>query len=523
MKNIKIFDTTLRDGEQSPGCSMTLEEKVEVAKQLEKLGVDVIEAGFAVASDGDFNAIQAISKELKNTTIASLSRATKSDILRAYNAVKGAKKPRIHTFIATSDIHLEYKLKKTRDEVIEITKEMVTYAKSLCDDIEFSCEDATRTDKDYLCEVIKTAINAGANVINIPDTVGYTTPTEYNDIISYVIENVKGIEDVEISVHCHNDLGLATANTLSAIAAGVTQVECTINGIGERAGNAALEEIVMALKTRSDFYNYKTSINTKEIINTSQLVSYITGVKVQPNKAIVGDNAFAHEAGIHQHGVLSNSKTYEIMTPESVGLSSNKVVLGKHSGKHAFVDKLKKLGFELNDEEVLIAFKEFKTLLDKKKEIFDADIIAIIHNELHPFDEIIQLKEFSVASSSNKTSTSVVTLEIEDILYESVEIGYGPIDAAFNAIQRIIGLSIELSDYNVSSVSKGKDAQGEAVVKVIKDEIEHTGRGLSTDVVEASLLAFISVINKILSDSSIYNIMNSHLKKDKNDNFKKIS
>lgn len=523
MKRVKIFDTTLRDGEQSPGCSMNLEEKVEVAKQLEKLGVDIIEAGFAVASEGDFKAIQEISKVIKNAVVTSLARATKGDISRAYEAIKYAKYPRIHTFIATSDIHLEYKLKKTRKEVLAITKEMVSFAKSLCDDVEFSCEDATRTDLNYMCEVIETAINSGATVINIPDTVGYTTPNEYSHIIKYVKENVKNIHKAEISVHCHNDLGLAVANSIAAIEAGADQIECTINGIGERAGNAALEEIVMLMNTRKDIFSKETNINTKEIITTSQLVSYITGVKVQPNKAIVGDNAFAHESGIHQHGVLNNRSTYEILTPESIGLLTNKVVLGKHSGKHAFKDKVEKLGFNLTENELICSFKEFKNLLDKKKEVYDKDIIAIVHNETISTEEIIILNRFNVSSGDNVSAIATVSLNIEGEDFESVEMGDGPVDAAFKAIQRIIGISYKLTSYNVSSVSRGKDAQGEAVVKVDKSDIEYTGRGLSTDVVKASILAYIAVTNKIISDPVVYNLMKDYLEEKNKENIEKIS
>lgn len=523
MKEIKIFDTTLRDGEQSPGCSMNLEEKIEVAKQLERLGVDVIEAGFAVASDGDFESIQAISKVIENSIVASLARSTKGDIKRAYEAVKHARYPRIHTFIATSDIHLEYKLKKSREEVIKVTDEMVRYAKSFCEDIEFSCEDATRTDLDYMCDVIETAINAGATTINIPDTVGYTTPEEYFDIITYIKKNTKGIDKVAISVHCHNDLGLAVANSLSAIKAGADQVECTVNGIGERAGNAALEEIVMALKTRPDFFEHTTNINTKEIMKSSKLISYITGVNVQPNKAIVGDNAFAHESGIHQHGVLNNRETYEIMTPESIGLADNNVVLGKHSGKHAFKDKLVKLGFDLSESEIEDSFVELKKLLDKKKEVFDEDIIAIVHNETIAYDEVIKLNNFSIHSGNTFTSSATISIDIEGETHESVEIGDGPIDAAFKAIQRIVGLSLTLKSYNVHSVTRGKDAQGEAIIKVMKSDIEYTGRGLSTDVIEASILAYIAVSNKIIHDSVVYNVMKDYIEDTKKTLFESIS
>lgn len=508
---IKIFDTTLRDGEQSPGCSMNIEEKVQVAKQLEKLGVDIIEAGFAIASDGDFEAIKAIAKVIKKSVVASLARATKIDIDRAYEAVKDAKHPRIHTFIATSDLHLEYKLKKTKDEILSITYEMVSYAKSLCDDIEFSCEDATRSNKYFLVDVINTAIAAGATTINIPDTVGYTTPNEYYDLISFIKSNVKDVEKVDISVHCHNDLGMAVANSIAAIAAGANQVECTINGIGERAGNAALEEIVMALKTRSDVYETDTNICTEEIIKTSELVSFITGVKVQPNKAVVGANAFAHESGIHQHGVINNRMTYEIMTPESVGLRTNNIVLGKHSGKHAFKSKLNDLGYELSEDEINRAFVEFKELLDKKKTIYDTDIVAIIRNETIPYDEIIVLKDFNIHSSSHMTTSASVKLAIDDMIYENVEMGDGPVDAAFKAIQRAIGVCIPITKYQINAVTEGKDAQGETIVKATYDGLEFTGHGLSIDIIESSIKAYLSVINKVMKDSVIYNEMKERL------------
>lgn len=507
MKRIKIFDTTLRDGEQSPGCSMNFEEKIEVAKQLEKLGVDVIEAGFAIASEGDFRAVQAIAKAIKKSTVASLARATKQDIDRAYDAVKYANKPRIHTFIATSDIHLEYKLKMTRQEVIDKTHEMVSYAKSLIEDVEFSCEDATRTDKYFLKEVIETAINAGATVINIPDTVGYATPDSFSELIKFVKSQVEGVDGISISVHCHNDLGLAVANSLAAISAGADQIECTINGLGERAGNAALEEIVMAMQTRKDIFDFETGINSKEIINSSTLLSYITGIKVQPNKAIVGANAFSHESGIHQHGVLSNSMTYEIMTPESVGLSKNTMVLGKHSGKHGFKDRLKTLGFELDAVSLENAFKEFKKLLDKKKQIYDSDVIAIARNETIPYEEIIILNGFNITTGNQMTTSAMVRLTIDDQFYETVAMGDGPVDAAFNAIQSLTNIKVILTKYEVQAVSHGKDAQGEATIKVLYEDFEYTGHGLSTDVIEASIRAYLSVMNKVLKDAVTYNKM----------------
>lgn len=507
MKRIRIFDTTLRDGEQSPGCSMNTEEKVEVAKQLERLGVDVIEAGFAIASDGDFEAIRAISKAVDHVTVASLARATKQDIKRAYDAVKEAKHPRIHTFIATSDLHMTYKLKKSKEEVIAITREMVTYAKSLCDDVEFSCEDATRSNRFFMTQVLEVAIECGATTVNIPDTVGYTTPNEYYELIQYIRENTKGIDGVCISVHCHNDLGLAVANSIAAIEAGADQVECTVNGIGERAGNAALEEIVMALRTRSDVYKYETQINTEAIVRTSELISFITGVKVQPNKAIVGANAFAHESGIHQHGVLNNRMTYEIMTPESIGLKTNQMILGKHSGKHAFKDRLISLGYDLSDAEIARAFVEFKSLLDKKKKIFDTDIVAIVRNETVPYDEIVSLEAFNIHSSTETATTASVKLKVDDTIYENVEMGDGPVDAAFRAIQKAIGVTVPLTKYHINAVTEGKDAQGETVVKTNYDGLEVTGHGLSTDIIESSIKAYLSVINKIMKDPVIYNEM----------------
>ena len=377
-KQIKIFDTTLRDGEQSPGCTMNLKEKVVLAKQLEALNVDIMEAGFAIASEGDFESVKTIAQTIKNCSVASLARALEKDIDRAWEALQYAEHPRIHTFLATSDIHLEHKLKMSREEVLEKAYHAVKYAKGYCNDIEFSAEDASRTDLDYLSQVVETVIKAGATTVNIPDTVGYTTPNEHYKMISYLKENVRGIDNIDISVHCHNDLGLGVANSLAAIEAGATQIECTVNGIGERAGNAALEEIVMALNTRKDQFGAITRINTKEIMRTSNLLSSITGVNVQPNKAIVGENAFAHESGIHQHGMLAERSTYEIMTPDSIGLSTNKMVLGKHSGRHAFADRLKTLGYDLDKEDLDFAFKEFKNLVDKKKNVYDKDLEAIV-------------------------------------------------------------------------------------------------------------------------------------------------
>jgi len=502
-RNIKIFDTTLRDGEQSPGCSMNLKEKLEVAEQLERMKVDVIEAGFAIASPGDFNSVKEIAKLVRNCTVASLSRALPQDIDRAFEAVKYAKHPRIHTFIATSDIHMKYKLKATEEEVLEQASKMVAYAKRYCEDVEFSAEDASRSRPEFLYRVFEAAIKAGAKVINVPDTVGYTTPEEYFRLIKGIKENVSNIHKAEISVHCHNDLGMAVANTLAAIAAGADQVEGTINGIGERAGNAALEEVAMALKTRRDIYNININLDTTQIYHASRLISKVTGMKVQHNKAIVGDNAFAHESGIHQHGVLANKETYEIMTPESIGLSQNKLVLGKHSGRHAFEDRLRLLGYHLQKEKLDEIFKEFKELADKKKVIYDKDLEALVEDKKLEIKEIYQLKEFVINCGNVITSTANIKLSREEELYEEVAKGFGPVDAAFKAIEAIVGESFILEDYSLQAVTEGEDALGEAIVKIKKDNEIYNGRGLSTDVVEASIKAYVNAINKMISEVTL--------------------
>ncbi len=496
MTTIKIFDTTLRDGEQSPGCSMNLQEKIEVARQLEKLGVDVIEAGFAIASPGDFQSVKTIAETVKNARVASLSRALTKDIDRAYEAVKGAVSPRIHTFIATSPIHMEYKLKMKPEDVLAQAAEMVKYAKSYCADVEFSAEDASRSEPEFLYRVFEAVIAAGATCINVPDTVGYSMPEEFGALVKSVKENVRGIEKVDLSVHCHNDLGLAVANSLAAISAGATQAECTINGIGERAGNAALEEIVMAIATRQDFYGFTTNINTKQIYNSSRLISAITGVPVQPNKAIVGKNAFAHEAGIHQHGVLANKKTYEIMTPESIGLPENAIVLGKHSGKHAFCERLKDLGYVVDEQRINESFERFKDLADRKKEVSDLDLRALVELEQFDIPADYEFDSFVINSGNKMTATAVVKLIHDDQTVEEAATGDGPVDAAFNAIERCIGESFTLEDYIVRSVTGGKDAQGEVVVKLSKGDKNVKGRGLSTDIVEASVKAYIDAINR---------------------------
>lgn len=496
MTTIKIFDTTLRDGEQSPGCSMNLQEKIEVARQLEKLGVDVIEAGFAIASPGDFQSVKTIAETVKNARVASLSRALTKDIDRAYEAVKGAVSPRIHTFLATSPIHMEYKLKMKPEDVLAQAAAMVKYAKSLCADVEFSAEDASRSEPEFLYRVFEAVIAAGATCINVPDTVGYSMPEEFGALVKSVKENVRGIEKVDLSVHCHNDLGLAVANSLAAIRAGATQAECTINGIGERAGNAALEEIVMGIATRQDFYGFTTNINTKQIYNSSRLISAITGVPVQPNKAIVGKNAFAHEAGIHQHGVLANKKTYEIMTPESIGLPENAIVLGKHSGKHAFCERLKDLGYVVDEQHINESFERFKELADRKKEVSDLDLRALVELETFDIPVDYEFDSFVINSGNKMTATAVVKLIHDTRTIEEAATGDGPVDAAFNAIERCIGESFTLEDYIVRSVTGGKDAQGEVVVKLSKDDKNVKGRGLSTDIVEASVKAYIDAINR---------------------------
>ena len=501
MKRIKIFDTTLRDGEQSPGCSMNLTEKIEMARQLEKLGVDVIEAGFAIASPMDHKSVQAIAAAVTNCTVASLARCAKGDIDAAWDAVKEANHPRIHVFLATSDIHMEYKLKMTREQVIDRIREMVAYVKSYCDDIEFSAEDASRSDWSFLAHCYSTAVAAGATTLNVPDTVGYSTPQEMYDLITYLRENIEGVEHVDISVHCHNDLGMAVANSLECVRAGATQVECTVNGIGERAGNASLEEIVMALRTRKDFYDAETGVNTKQIYRSSKLLSNITGVPIPPSKAIVGANAFAHESGIHQHGVIANARTYEIMNSTDVGIPQNTMVLGKHSGKHAFAARLKEMGYELPDEELARCFEEFKVLCDKKKNVTDQDILAIVTHSTTTDDAEVdgyKLMWFAVHTSNMTTSTSVVRLELDGQQFEAVCSGDGPVDAAFEAIDQIIRPVEHSFDlYRINSISPGKDTMGDVSVKLSCDNRTFSGRGLHTNIVEASVRAYISAMNKL--------------------------
>lgn len=497
MRKIKIFDTTLRDGEQSPGASMNVDEKIQVAKQLKKLGVDIIEAGFPIASPGDFEAVNRISKEVKGIVVAGLCRARDEDIERAAEALKPAEQKRIHTFIATSDIHLKYKLRMDRDQVIQAAVKAVKKAKQYTDDVEFSAEDATRSDWDYLCKVTEEVIKAGATTVNIPDTVGYTIPQEYGELIEYLMNKVPNIDKATISVHCHNDLGLAVANSLTAILKGAGQVECTINGIGERAGNAALEEIVMALKVRNDFFKADTGIVTQEIYRTSRLISKITGMVVQANKAIVGANAFAHEAGIHQDGVLKERTTYEIMRPEDIGIPSSKIVLGKHSGRHAFKKRLEELGFSLTEEEINRAFERFKKLADQKKYIFNEDIEALVSDEVLRIAEVYQLIDLEVASGTKKKPTATVRMKINGDEKEITVSGDGPVDSVYKAITELTGSKAELNKFEIKAITGGTDALGE--VTVILEEGGHTvrGHGSDTDIIVASAKAYINALNKL--------------------------
>jgi len=494
---IKIFDTTLRDGEQTPGVSLNIKEKLVIAKQLEVLGVDIIEAGFAIASEGDFKAVQAIAETIKDATIASLARAVKKDIDVAYEAVKNASSPRIHTFIATSDIHMKYKLKMSEEEVLERIKQMVEYSKKYISDIQFSAEDASRSNVQFLYKAYETAIKAGATVLNIPDTVGYALPEEFGLFVKGVMENVKGIEKVDVAVHCHNDLGLGVANTLAGMVNGANQLECTINGLGERAGNAALEEIIMTINTRQDVYKQIHNINSKQIIKTSNLVSKLTGVHVQPNKAIVGKNAFAHESGIHQHGVLAKKSTYEIMTPESVGLAQNDMVLGKHSGRHAFSERLKEMGYTLTEEELNETFKKFKRIADKKKQVLTQDIEALVTDKIYTVEEVFALDSFQINTGNKLISTATVRLLKDDVEITKAATGDGPVDAAFNAIEDCVGLSMTLEEYKIAAVTSGKDALGEVNIRVKNNGSYFIGHGVSTDIIEASIKAYLNVANRV--------------------------
>lgn len=499
---IKIFDTTLRDGEQTPGVNLNIQEKLEIARQLAKLGVDIIEAGFAISSPGDFLAVKTVAENVKGVTVASLSRAVEKDIDRAWEAVQNAENPLIHTFIATSDIHMKYKLKMSEEEVLQRAAAMVRHAKAYCGNVEFSAEDASRTNPLFLYKVLEAVIKAGATVVNIPDTVGYASPEEFGLFIKGIRENVPNIDKADISVHCHNDLGLAVANSLAAMRNGATQLECTINGLGERAGNASLEEMIMGIETRKDYYgSIVHNIDTKQIYRTSKLVSSLTGVSVQPNKAIVGANAFAHESGIHQHGVLAEKSTYEIMTPESVGLDQNRMVLGKLSGRHAFEDRLKELGYNLSPEDITQAFEQFKNLADKKKTVLDRDIEALVEEKVSEVEEVYQLDSFQINSGNKVIATATVSLVRNGSPLTEAATGDGPVNAAFNAIERTVGFGLELQDYSLKGVTEGADALGEATVRVSKDGRIFVGRGVSTDIIEASVKAYLNAINRVMSEA----------------------
>lgn len=495
---VYIFDTTLRDGEQAPGIHLNTREKLEIAQQLAKLNVDVIEAGFPISSKSDFNSVKEISAKIKDRKIAALARANYKDIDAAGQALKGAEQPVIHTFISSSDIHLKYQLKKSREEVLELAGSAVKRSLKYTDTVEFSAMDATRSDRDFLCRLFEAAIKNGARIINIPDTVGYIIPEEFGQMIDYIFENTSGIENIIVSVHCHNDLGLAVANSLTAVKRGARQVECAVNGLGERAGNASLEEIVMIMDTRKKDLGVHTAIKINEIIRTSSMVKALTGYIVAPNKAIVGKNAFSHEAGIHQDGMLKERSTYEIIKPEDIGLKSSKIVLGKHSGRHAFMERLTELGIHTGKNDMEKAFERFKDLAEKKGAINDNDIRAIAENEMREVTQHFMLKYYRVESGSDVKASAAVGMEIEGRLKEGTSTGDGPVDASFKAIDRITGMKAKLIEYNIEAVSGGKDALGSVKVVVSTNGIEVMGSGISTDIVEASIKAYVDAMNRII-------------------------
>ena len=504
MRQILIFDTTLRDGEQTPGCSMSAKEKIDMARQLETLGVDIIEAGTASASQADFNAVRAVAKELQKSRVTSLCRALSRDIDSTWEALRHAKYPRLHLLLPTSDAILEHRLKKSREEALEQTAQMVRYAKRYCEDVEFSAEDATRTDPAFLAKVFETALEAGATVLNVPDSVGYMTPEEYGNLFRYLRERVKGADHAIFSTHCHNDLGLAVANSLSAILAGADEVQCTINGIGERAGNTALEEIVMSLNTRSGFYLATTNLDSAQIYKSSRLLSTITGIKVQPNKAIVGENAFAQESGNLPPGQMEGAKPYTALSPESIGLTTNKLVLGKHSGRHAFNERVKELGYSVDFELSNTLFKRFKDLADKKKTVSDRDIEALVRSILaQERPKSYSLERYVINTGNTITPTSSIALMGSDgTRTEKVASGFGPVDASFNAINKIVGRSVKLEEYSIGAVTEGRDAQGEVSVRISSEGATAKGYGLSTDVIEASILAYINAINNLIYEKT---------------------
>ena len=494
-----IFDTTLRDGEQSPGASMNLDEKIKIALLLEEMGIDVIEAGFPIASNGDFEAVREIAKLVKNASVCGLARAGRGDIERCWEAVQYAARPRIHTFISTSPLHMKFKLQMEPEQVHQAVIDSVSHARRLSPDVEWSCEDGSRSDHDFLCRTVESAIKAGAGTINIPDTVGYAVPEEFAALIAMLFNRVPNIDKAVISVHCHNDLGLAVANSLAAVGAGARQIECTVNGLGERAGNAAMEEIVMALKTRQDSMPFATGVRTDYITRASRLVSAITGFVVQPNKAIVGANAFAHESGIHQDGMLKHAGTYEIMTPESVGLNKSTLVMGKHSGRHAFKMKLKELGFDLGDNALNDAFRRFKDLADRKKEVFDEDIVALVDDELQRVHERIRFISLGVVAGSKGPQTADLELVVDNVSHQANTTGNGPVDATFNAIRQIVPHEARLLLYQVHAVTEGTDAQAEVTVRLEEGGKSVVGQGADPDTLVASARAYIHALNKLLT------------------------
>ncbi|BAQ34654.1 2-isopropylmalate synthase [Dehalococcoides sp. THU3] len=499
MDKIKIFDTTLRDGEQAAGASLNAQEKLEIARQLEKLGVDIIEAGFPITSPGDFEAVKLIAQEVRTPVICGLARAIPADIDRAWEALKEAAHPRIHVFISSSEIHMVHQIKKSRDEVLELARTMVARAKGYTDDIEFSPMDASRSDPEFLYKLLEAVIDAGATTLNIPDTVGYAIPSEFGELIKGIRQNVPNINKAVISVHCHDDLGMGTANSLAAVKNGARQVECTLNGIGERAGNAALEEVVMALRTRSDYFNFETSINTQEIYRSSRLVSALTGFAIQPNKAVVGENAFRHQSGIHQDGVIKMAKTFEIMDPKEVGIQASSLVLGKLSGRHAFKQHLTELGFDLNEEDFDRAFKAFKDLADKKKDVTDRDIEALVAEELRTTVELYHLDRIQVTSGDRGIPTAAVRLTTPNGgAVEDAALGSGPVDAVYKAINRIVNVPNKLTEFSVKSVTAGIDALGEVLIRIESDGVTYTGRGSDTDIIVASAKAYMNALNRLL-------------------------
>ncbi|HEY8665599.1 MAG TPA: 2-isopropylmalate synthase [Tepidisphaeraceae bacterium] len=513
MEMVRIFDTTLRDGEQSPGATLTRPEKLEIARQLEAMGVDIIEAGFPVSSQGDFEAVKSIAGEIGRSVVCGLARCHPKDIERAGEAVRDAKAGRIHVFCATSKIHREHKLKKGKEEIIRLSVESVKQALEYTTDVEFSPEDASRTELEFLEEITQAVVEAGATTVNLPDTVGYATPKGYGEIFAHLLKKLPILQQrkVVLSAHCHDDLGLAVANSLSAMENGARQIECTINGIGERAGNAALEELVMILRTRGDVYKLGTRIDSTKIHPTSRMVSALTGLTVQRNKAIVGQNAFAHESGIHQDGMLKYRETYEIMDPASVGLAKSSLVLGKHSGRHAFRDRAQQLGYVMSDEQVEVAFAKFKALADKKKEVFDEDIEALLDSQLELESPLWELKGVQVTSGSSTIPTATVTLkDTHGEILQDASIGDGPVDAIYSAIQRLTGVRCALSDYRIRAVTRGKEAQGEVSIELDHSGRKVRGRGVSTDILEASALAYLAAINRLRSLSNRERLVTQH-------------